>query len=115
MCGKWLELTDGEYTVPVLMDIKGKGDLAFFRSERYIMKGEISCYGAHGWRYFIEDYLKLFDGTITELDTRIDIKHTFLTRQKEALKMVKGRWKGEIYRVKRRISMNTLRMLNMTF
>lgn len=93
MSGKWFELTDGEYTVPVLMDIKGKGDLAFFRSKRYIMKGEISCYGAHGWRYFIEDYLKLFDGTITELDTRIDIKHTLLTRQKEALKMAKGRWK----------------------
>jgi hypothetical protein len=93
MTGKWFEVTDGEHTLPIRMDVKGKGDLAFFRSKRYIMRGEISCYGAHGWRYFIEDYLKMFNGDLTELDTRIDVKHTLLTRQKEALKLAKGRWR----------------------
>jgi hypothetical protein len=93
MSGTWFELSDGERCFPVRMDVKGKGDLAFYRSKRYIMHGEKSCFAAHGWRYFLEDYLKLFNGTITELDTRIDIKHTLPTRQREALMMAKGRWR----------------------
>jgi hypothetical protein len=93
MSGIWFKISDSERSFPVKMDIKGRGDLAFFRSKRYIMRGELSCFGAHGWRYFLEDYVKLFDGTLTELDTRIDIKHTLLTRQREALKMAKGRWR----------------------
>jgi hypothetical protein len=93
MSGKWFELSDGDRTFPVRMDIKGRGNLAFFRSKRYIMTGELSCFGSHGWRYFLEDYLKLFNGELTELDTRIDIKHTLLTRQREALRMAKGRWR----------------------
>ena len=93
MSGKQFELNDGERSIPLKMDIKGRGDLAFFRSKRYILKGEPSCYGSHGWRYFIEDYKRLFDGTITELDTRIDIKHTMLTRQREARIMALGRWR----------------------
>lgn len=93
MTGKWFTMSDGERTVPIRMDAKGKGDLAFFRSKRYIIEGERSCYGAHGWRYFLEDYKRMFDGNLTELDTRIDIKHTLLTRQREALIMAKGRWR----------------------
>jgi hypothetical protein len=94
MSGKWFDVTDGEYTIPIKIGVKGKGDLAFFRSKRYILKGkEKTVFGAHGWRYFLEDYLKMFNGDITELTTRIDIKHTLLTRQKEALKMAKGRWR----------------------
>ena len=93
MSGKWFEVSDGERSFPIKMDVKGRGDLAFFRSKRYIMRGDLNCFGSHGWRYFLEDYLRLFDGTLTELDTRIDIKHTLLTRQKEALKMAKGRWR----------------------
>lgn len=93
MTGKWFDVTDGERQVPIKMDVKGKGSLAFFRSKRYIIKGEIPCYGGHGWRYFLEDFFKLFDGTLTEMDTRIDIKHTLLTQQREALKMAKGRWR----------------------
>jgi hypothetical protein len=92
MSGTWFNVSDGQRTYPIRMDVKGRGDLAFFRSKRYIMKGEVSCYGSHGWRYFIDDYLKLFDVSLTELDSRIDIRATLLTRQREALKMAKGRW-----------------------
>ena len=102
MSGTWFECSDGERSIPIRMDIKGKGDLAFFRSKRYIMAegvdangdliGENSCYGRHGWRYYLKDYFKLFNGGITELDTRRDVKATLLTREKAALKMTKGRW-----------------------
>jgi len=97
MSGKHFDLTDGEYSVPIIMEVKGKGDLAFFRSKNYILKpeqGELVI-GRHGWVYWIEDFVKLFNG-ITELVTRQDIKHTLLTRQKEALKMTKGRWRTKI-------------------
>lgn len=93
MSGKWFEVSDGERSFPIKMDAKGRGDLAFFRSKRYIMRGSLDCFGSHGWRYFLEDYLKLFSGTLTSLDTRIDVKRTLFTRQKEALKMAKGRWR----------------------
>lgn len=93
MSGKYFDITDGEHTIPINIGVKGKGDLAFFRSKRYILKGEIDAIGAHGWRYFLEDYLKMFNGDITELTTRQDIKHTLLTREREALRMAKGRWR----------------------
>lgn len=35
----------------------------------------------------------MFYGALTELDTRIDIKHTLLTQQRAALIMAKGRWR----------------------
>lgn len=92
MTGTWFEVSDGERSYPVRMDVKGKGDLAFFRSKRYIMRGEKSCYGAHGWRYFTEEYLKLFEGNLTALDCRINVKSTLFTRQKAAQAMTKGRW-----------------------
>jgi hypothetical protein len=98
MKGKYFELTDGEHSIPIKMDVKGWGDLAFFRSKNYIMKtpdGDY-VYGRHGWTYFLEDFLKLFEGNITELTTRKDIKHTLLTREREALKMAKGRWRTKV-------------------
>lgn len=96
MSGKHFELSDGENSVPVVMDVKGSGDLSFFRSKNYILKpggGSRVVYGRHGWVYFIEDFLRLAGGTATELHTRKDIKHTLLTRQWEARKMAKGRWR----------------------
>ena len=99
MMGKYFDVTDGEYTIPIRMDVKGKGDLAFFRSKRYILKGDKPAIGAHGWRYFYEDYLKMFNGDITELTTRQDIKHTLMTREIEALKMAKGRWRTKIVKL----------------
>ncbi len=83
-------------SIPVIIDCKGKGDYVMFRSKTYLLKEQdkpITVYGRHGWQYFVEDYLKLFDGTITELQTRQDIKHTLLTRQIEAQKLAKGRWR----------------------
>lgn len=96
LAGKRFELTDGEYKIPVILDVKGIGDLVYFRAKNYILKRQDedkpTVYGRHGWVYFLEDYLKMFDGTITELLTRQDIKHTLLTRQKEAQRLQKGRW-----------------------
>jgi hypothetical protein len=92
--GKWFDLSDGENTIPVILDSKGKGDLSFFRSKCYILKGqEETVYARHAWNYFLEDFLKLSDGSITQLETRMDIKHTLLTRTKAAQEMSKGRWK----------------------
>jgi len=89
MTGKHFEIAG----LPLYVDAKGKGDLAFFRSKTYILKGEGEpVYGRHGWLYFLEDFLKLPDGP-TEILTRGDIKHTLLSRQKEAQKMAKGRWR----------------------
>jgi len=93
MTGKWFETTAGERTIPVTMSVKGKGDLAFFRSKRYILKGQDGVvYGQHGWVYPKEDFLKLWDGAITELYTRKDVHNTLLTNVIEAKKLAKGRW-----------------------
>jgi hypothetical protein len=89
MSGKRFEISG----LPLTVEAKGKGDLAFFRSKNYILQGEGEpVYGRHGWLYFIEDFFKLMDGPI-EILTRADIKHTLLTRQFEAKKMAKGRWR----------------------
>lgn len=98
MSGKYFELTDGDRTFPIKMDAKGKGDLAFFRSKNYIMRTNEGKYvfGRHGWTYWLEDFLKLHEGNITELVTRKDIKHTLLVREREALKMAKGRWRTKV-------------------
>lgn len=95
MSGKWFELAEGEYSIPIIMDVKGKGDLSFFRSKNYILKTSENQYvvGRHGWQYFYEDFLKMHDGKVTEILTRQDIKHTLLTRIKEAKLLAKGRWK----------------------
>jgi hypothetical protein len=96
MSGKHFELSDGDRSVPIIMDAKGRGNLSFFRSKNYILKpgnGSEPVVGRHGWVYFYEDFLRLADGTVTELRTRQDIKHTLLTRQREARKMATGRWK----------------------
>jgi hypothetical protein len=87
-------LSDGEHLIPFILDAKGRGDLAFFRSKNYILKTEREpVFARHGCVYYVEDFLKLFDGTLTELQTRQDVKHTLLTHTKEALKMAKGRWR----------------------
>jgi hypothetical protein len=102
MTGKHFDLTDGERSIPIMMDAKGRGDLAFFRSKNYILKsrdGSEPVVGRPHWFYFYEDYLKLFDGSVTELLTRQDIKHTLLTREKEALKLAKGRWRTKPVRL----------------
>jgi len=90
------DMTGQHFTIsglPLFVESKGKGDLAFFRSKNYILKGEGEpVYGRHGWLYFLEDFFKLLDGP-TEILTRGDIKHTLLTRQLEAKKMARGRWR----------------------
>ncbi len=95
MSKKWFELNEGENSMPVIMDVKGEGDLSFFRSKNYILKTKEDSYvfGRHGWVYWLEDFLKLNDGRITELQTRQDIKATLLTRVKEAQELAKGRWR----------------------
>jgi hypothetical protein len=101
MSKKWFEVCDGDHVVPVVMDCKARGNLAFFRSKRYILWDKSKPYefnknpafAMHGWHYFVEDYLKLFDGALDELDTRIEIKHTLLTHTKAALMLALGHWR----------------------
>jgi hypothetical protein len=95
MSGKYWNLTDGELSLPIIMEIKGKGELASFRAKTYMMRQEgnpITVYGRHAWHYFIEDYFKLWDNPDFPFKTRIQIKHTLKTRQKRALKLPLGFW-----------------------
>lgn len=88
--GKQFEYSDGEHSIPVILDVKGKGDLVYFRAKNYILNEKV--YGRHGWQYFYEDYLQMYNGTVTTLQTRRDIKHTLDTREKQTLKLEVGRW-----------------------
>jgi hypothetical protein len=95
MSGKYGDLTDGELSLPIIMEVKGKGELASFRAKTYMMREEdkpIRVYGRHAWHYFIEDYFKLWEKPEFPFKTRIDVKHTLKTRQKAALKLPLGFW-----------------------
>jgi hypothetical protein len=95
MTGKHGELTDGELSLPIIMEVKGKGELASFRAKTYMMREQgkpIRVYGRHAWHYFIEDYFRLWDSPDFPFLTRIDIKHTLKTKQKAALKLPLGFW-----------------------
>jgi len=101
MTGKMFEVSDGEITVPITMDVKGAGRLTFFRSKRYILWdtskpyvfGKNPCFGRHGWRYWIEDFLRLFPADLDKMETRMDIKHTLMTQVKEAKELILGHWR----------------------
>ena len=64
MAGHQWDLSDGEYNIPVVMDVKDKGTLSFFRAKTYVMHddseedGKETVYGRHGWQYFVEDFLR---------------------------------------------------------
>lgn len=95
MTGKHGELTDGELSLSILMEVKGKGELASFRAKTYMMRDQgkpVRVYGRHAWHYFIEDYFRLWDNPDFPFLTRIDIKHTLKTKQKAALKLPLGFW-----------------------
>ena len=95
MSGTYSNLTDGELTLPIILEVKGKGELASFRAKTYMMRQEgkpIRVYGRHAWHYFIEDYFKLWENPALPLKTRISVKHTLKTRQKRALKLPLGFW-----------------------
>lgn len=95
MSGKYCDLTDGELSLPILLEIKGKGELASFRAKTYMLREEgkpIRVYGRHAWHYVIEDYFRLWDNPEFPLKTRIDVKHTIKTRNKQALKLPLGFW-----------------------
>jgi len=95
MSGKYGDLTDGELSLPIIMEVKGKGELAAFRSKSYMMREEgkpITVYGRHCWHYFVEDYFKLWENPEFPFMTRIQVKHTLKTRQKAALKLPLGFW-----------------------
>jgi hypothetical protein len=101
MQGHHWDLSDGQYSIPVIMDVKGKGALSFFRAKTYVMHddsevdGKETVYGRHGWQYFVEDFLRCRLGRMESLQTRKDIKHTLNTRQKKAQAMEIGRWQTE--------------------
>lgn len=109
MSGKWFDLSDGEHTIPLIMAVKGAGDLMFFRSKNYILWNRSKPHntpndkqydpkeldnpvvGRANWDYFYEDFEKLFDCP-TEIVSRKDIKHSLLTRQRKALELIHGYW-----------------------
>jgi hypothetical protein len=95
MSGKHGELTDGDHTFPIIMEVKGKGELASFRAKTYMMREEgkpIRVYGRHAWHYFLEDYFRLWENPEFPFVTRIEIKHTLKTKTKQALKLPLGFW-----------------------
>jgi hypothetical protein len=95
MTGKYGNLTDGELSLPIIMEVKGKGELVSFRAKTYMMHEEgkpIRVYGRHAWHYFIEDYFKLWQNPDLPFKTRISVKHTLKTRIKRALKLPLGFW-----------------------
>jgi len=95
MSGTYGDLSDGEYSIPLIMEVKGKGDLAMFRAKTYLMRQEgkpIRVYGRHVWHYFIEDYFDLWERTVFPFWTRIEVKHTLKTRSKQALQLPLGFW-----------------------
>ena len=110
LSGEWFQVCDcyGNY-VPINVTVKGvdmddkvsAGDLAFFRSKRYILWDKNRpyklyknpCLGRMGWNYFVEDFVKLHDGTVTELHTRKDLRHTLATREIAAKDLILGHWR----------------------
>ena len=104
MSGKYGNLTDGELTLPIIMEVKGKGELASFRAKTYMMREKdkpIKVYGRHVWHYFLEDYFKLWEYPDFPFTTRIDVKHTLKTRQKAALRLPLGFWSEKPVRLTR--------------
>jgi hypothetical protein len=98
MTGKYGDLTDGELSLPIILEVKGKGELASFRAKTYMMreKGKpIRVYGRHAWHYFLEDYFKLWENSDFPFTTRIDVKHTLKTKQKAALQLPLGFWSAK--------------------
>jgi hypothetical protein len=102
LSGTHFHYSDGVRDIPITLDIKAHGDLSLFRSKRYILDTSVDADGysrdgfaAHGWRYGRESFLALRNGNVKSLDTRIQIKSTPHTRNKEALKMELGRWRNK--------------------
>lgn len=95
MSGRYGNLTDGEYSIPLIMEVKGKGDLAMFRAKTYMIRDgdkPIRVYGRHVWHYFLEDYFSLWHRTDYPFITRIQVRHTLKTKQKRALELPLGFW-----------------------
>lgn len=95
MSGTHGDLTNGELSLPIIMEVKGQGELASFRAKTYMIREQgksIRVYGRHAWHYFIEDYFRLWENPEYPFITRIDVKHTLKTRQKAALKLPLGFW-----------------------
>ena len=95
MTGEYGELTDGEHTIPLIMEVKGKGDLAMFRAKTYMIRdgdNPIRVFGRHTWNYFVEDFFSLWNRTEYPFISRIEVKHTLKTKQKKALELPLGFW-----------------------
>jgi hypothetical protein len=95
MSGTYDDLSDGDASIPLIMEVKGRGDLAMFRAKTYMMREEgkpIRVYGRHTWNYFVEDYFRLWENIEYPLETRIEVKHTLKTQDKQALSLPLGFW-----------------------
>jgi hypothetical protein len=96
--GTKFDVNNGQDSFPVKMDLKdpGLGNLSFFRSKLYILRGvdnpDVFRAAIHSWPYFYEDYIAMFDGVVNNLETRTEIKHTILSKERAAEKLPLGHW-----------------------
>lgn len=95
MEGKIMDLTslDGEWTVPLRVDLKGTSEppgTIIFRSKHYYQSPD--SMGIHAVQIFHEDWKKIVQQLPKGIDVRRQIKRTFRTRNKKALELEIGRW-----------------------
>lgn len=84
---------DGEWTVPVRVDIKGESDeygAMIFRSKHYYQN--LNVYAVQGWKCFIDDWFKIIYELPEGITLRRQITRTFRTRDKKAQRLRIGRW-----------------------
>jgi len=95
MAAKYGELTDlnGEHSVPLLVDEKGRSDaygLIMFRSKHYYLNEESVAH--HAWQPLYEDWLKIVQSLPESAEIRRQVKGTFKTRAAKAKELQIGRW-----------------------
>jgi hypothetical protein len=101
--GKKFEVSNQPYSFPVILDKKGVGNLAQFKTSMYILMDESQPiqmpdnpkYAAKGWLYKLEDYFKLYTGKVETLETRKDVRRTLKTQNKLVKTTELGYWISE--------------------
>ena len=85
---------DGEWTIPVKVDVKGESDeygTMIFRSKHYYQNPNV--FAVQGWKCFIDDWFKIIYELPDGMTLRRQIARTFRTRDQQAQDLRIGRWK----------------------
>lgn len=101
--GKKFDVNTQPYSFPVILDKKGEGDLAQFKTGMYILMDESQPiappnnpkYAAKGWLYRLEDYFKLYTGKVEVLETRKDVRRTLKNLNELVATTQLGYWISE--------------------